>query len=208
MRSEPRSRITLYGHDGRRKYLTPVERLRFIDIAWRHSRPEVASFCLILAFTGCRISEALAIRGIDLNRDDRFVALRSLKKRNDVLVREIPLPDELIAHVVATHAAQVDTNQRLWSWSRSRAWRLVKLVLAAGGIAGGPHCTAKGLRHAFGIHAIRQGVPLNMVQRWLGHASIATTAIYTQALGAEERELAARLWTRHQPCLADRSRPE
>ncbi|HRD76437.1 MAG TPA: tyrosine-type recombinase/integrase, partial [Hyphomicrobiaceae bacterium] len=54
---------------------------------------------------------------------------------------------------------------------------------------------AKGLRHAFGLHAIRCGVPLNLVQRWLGHASITTTVIYLQALGPEEREFAARMWT-------------
>jgi len=54
--------------------------------------------------------------------------------------------------------------------------------------------TPKGLRHSFGIHAIRSGVPLNLVQRWLGHASMTTTAIYLQAIGDEEREIAARMW--------------
>jgi site-specific recombinase XerD len=52
----------------------------------------------------------------------------------------------------------------------------------------------KGLRHSFGLHAIRSGVPLNLVQRWLGHASMNTTAIYLQAIGDEEREIAARMW--------------
>ena len=42
--------------------------------------------------------------------------------------------------------------------------------------------------------ARRDGVPLNLVQRWLGHASMATTAIYLDALGEEEREIAARMW--------------
>jgi integrase/recombinase XerD len=56
--------------------------------------------------------------------------------------------------------------------------------------------TPKGLRHSFGIHAIRSGVPLNLVQRWLGHASMTTTAIYRDALGEEEREIAARMWAR------------
>jgi integrase len=36
----------------------------------------------------------------------------------------------------------------------------------------------------------------NLVQRWLGHASMNTTAIYLQAIGDEEREIAARMWTR------------
>jgi integrase len=52
----------------------------------------------------------------------------------------------------------------------------------------------RGLRYSFGLHAIRSGVPLNMVQRWLGHASMHTTAIYLQAFGDEEREIAARMW--------------
>ncbi len=41
---------------------------------------------------------------------------------------------------------------------------------------------------------MRSGVPLDLVQRWLGHANIATTAIYTRVLGPEEREIAARMW--------------
>jgi integrase len=60
----------------------------------------------------------------------------------------------------------------------------------------GPAYDSEGLRHSFGIHAIRFGVPLNLVQRWLGHASMTTTAIYFDALGEEEREIAARMWTR------------
>ncbi|MDT8873452.1 hypothetical protein RAA17_25850 [Komagataeibacter rhaeticus] len=29
-------------------------------------------------------------------------------------------------------------------------------------------------------------MPLNMVQKWLGHAQLSTTAIYADAVGAEE----------------------
>ncbi|MGD9804096.1 MAG: tyrosine-type recombinase/integrase [Hyphomicrobiaceae bacterium] len=62
------------------------------------------------------------------------------------------------------------------------------------GIASGPHATPKGLRHGFGLHAILSGVPINLVQKWLGHASLSTTPIYLEAVGSEERELAARMW--------------
>jgi integrase/recombinase XerD len=54
--------------------------------------------------------------------------------------------------------------------------------------------TPKGLRHGFGAHAVMSGIPLNLAQKWLGHADIATTAIYTDVLGPEERLLAARMW--------------
>ena len=39
-----------------------------------------------------------------------------------------------------------------------------------------------------------EGVPQNLVQRWLGHASATTTAIYLDAVGIEEREFAERMW--------------
>jgi integrase/recombinase XerD len=34
------------------------------------------------------------------------------------------------------------------------------------------------------------------VQRWLGHASLRTTAIYADVMGPDERAFAARMWDR------------
>lgn len=53
---------------------------------------------------------------------------------------------------------------------------------------------AQGPASGFGVHALRSGIPLNLLQRWLGHADIATTAIYADAMGPEERAIAARMW--------------
>jgi integrase/recombinase XerD len=44
----------------------------------------------------------------------------------------------------------------------------------------------KGLRHGFGIHAIRSGAPLKRVPRWLGHARVVTAAILSSGDGDEE----------------------
>jgi site-specific recombinase XerD len=52
----------------------------------------------------------------------------------------------------------------------------------------------KGLRHGFGIKAVTSAVPLNMVQKWLGHAQLSTTAIYADASGSEATQLAKRMW--------------
>jgi site-specific recombinase XerD len=38
------------------------------------------------------------------------------------------------------------------------------------------------------------GIALNMVQEWLGHAQLTTTAIYVNAVGEEERLIAMRMW--------------
>ena len=51
------------------------------------------------------------------------------------------------------------------------------------------------MRHGFGVAYIEKGIPLNLVQRWLAHAHLATTAIYADAVGEEERGIEARLWT-------------
>ncbi len=70
----------------------------------------------------------------------------------------------------------------------------VKAVMSAAAITDGPHRTPKGLRHAYAIHALNRGVPLNMVSKWMGHAQMETTAIYANAVGEEQHEIAARMW--------------
>lgn len=75
---------------------------------------------------------------------------------------------------------------RLWDFSRTSAWRYVAAVLDQAGIKG-PQGAPKRLRHRFGVQAVSAGVPLDMVQKWLGHAQLSTTAIYADAVGAEEK---------------------
>jgi len=189
---------SLYSAHGRRKYLNGDERRRFLDVAADLPRRELATLCLVLTYTGCRISEALALTHAAFGVGDGVVTIRCLKKRHgQVVYREVPLPSEVVEVLRSVHGMDGagDAGRKLWRLSRSRAWRLVKAVMTTAGIAAGPHATPKGLRHGFGLHAIRSGVPLNLVQKWLGHASLATTSIYLQAVGAEEREFAARMWT-------------
>jgi len=57
-----------------------------------------------------------------------------------------------------------------------------------------PHASPKGLRHGFGVAAVSAGISLNVVQKWLGHAQLSTTAIYADAIGEEEQSIAARMW--------------
>ena len=57
----------------------------------------------------------------------------------------------------------------------------------------GKRASPRGFRHAFGVGTLQAGVPLNLVQRWLGHASMEKTAIYADVGGPEERVFAERL---------------
>jgi len=52
--------VKLRDKHGQRKYLNAAERKAFKSAAERKHR-EVRTFCLVLYYTGCRISEALAL---------------------------------------------------------------------------------------------------------------------------------------------------
>ena len=129
---------------------------------------------------------ALTTNRVDVANE--AIVFETLKRRKKGIYRAIPIPRALI--MVLLTRGEV-SKPRLWSWGRTSGWKLAKAVMRNAGIAEGL-CKPKALRHAFAVEAGQKGVPLNIVQRWLGHARIETTAIYTAAIGDEERDLAQR----------------
>ncbi len=111
--------------------------------------------------------------------------------------RCLPYLDTLnTAHGIRqAQAAKKRAGTPLWNWTRQRGWQIVKAIMLEAGVPGGPHRSPKGLRHGFGINATVCGVPLNMLSKWMGHADIATTAIYADAMGPEEQDIASRMWS-------------
>ena len=113
--------------------------------------------------------------------------------------RAVPVPAELVRELALVHSlrrAQAHPKraaQRLWPFSRSTGTRHVLALMRESRIEG-PQATPKGLRHAFGVAAVTVGVPLPTIAAVLGHAELTTTAVYTTAIGAEARELVARMW--------------
>lgn len=196
--SKPTGRIELIDGKGQRKYLTSEERERFREAAKRQI-PEVMTFCLFLYWTGCRISEALAVPRSRMDFESKAAIIETLKKRRKGVFRQVPLPDKFLNEIELVHRLQKPRrgekrqDWRLWEWSRRTATRRVEEVMKAAGIDG-VQASAKGLRHAFAIECLQKGIPINMVSKWLGHASLTTTAIYADAIGEEERAIAARLW--------------
>src|SRR5262249_28164623 len=146
-----------------------------------------------------RISEALALTPAAIDLDVGAASIETLKRRVRGIVRQVPLPRTVLRELdreFDLRAAQRDptrAHRRLWPWSRTTAWRRVKEVMGGAGITGA--CAMpKGLRHAFGVTAFHTKVPPHLVQKWLGHASFRTTAIYGDVIGREERLIAARMW--------------
>jgi integrase len=190
--------MNLYGSAGGRKYLNAAERQRFIESAQR-APPMVRLFCLVLRWSGGRISEVLALTPAAIDIESGTASIETLKRRKRGFVRQVPLPRALLSQlnqVFRLRFRQRDPDlagARLWTWSRTTAWRRVKEVMAVAGITGTP-AMPKGLRHGFGVNAFQASVPPHLVQRWLGHASLKTTSIYGDVMGPEERAFAERMW--------------
>ena len=182
--------LSLYDAAGCRKYLCAAELPRFLQAASR-TDTETRALCYLLAFTGCRLSEALSVLPAHLDHETGRVVFRTLKRRRQVF-RAVPVPPGLMNLLVRV-SNQRASNELLWTYCRQTAWRRVKRVMDAAGISGA-HAMPKGLRHGFGVANAEENVPMATTQKWLGHAKLETTAIYQQAVGSEERAFAQRLW--------------
>ena len=189
---------SLYDRSGKRLYLTPNERSRFLEAAKNHP-PKWQTFAKFLLLTGARISEALAVQVDHFDFEDNRVALETLKQRQKGVWRRVPLSVDFMAelnrvHEISKRLGEAQTaNHLIWPTSRTTAFERVKEIMRNAGISG-PQASPKGLRHTFGIHALLCGVPITSVQSWMGHARITTTQIYLQIGGAEEYRVATLMW--------------
>ncbi len=199
MRPRPaqQTQPSLYTTRGERKYLSRAEHARAVDAATRLPQDR-SLFCLTLAWTGARVSEVLALRPIDFDLDDGLISFRTLKRRR-LHIRQVPAPPHLLRLIergFELRGLQADPELRqapLWRFHRVTAWRIVKRVMASAKLQCAAACP-KAFRHGFGASNIQAGIPVTLVQRWLGHARLSTTAIYTEVSGPEEFALAERYW--------------
>jgi integrase/recombinase XerD len=152
----------------------------------------------LLYGTGARISEAVGLDVDDVDLDDAAVRLRgkggkerlvpvgSFARRavEDYLVRGRPV---LAAAGRGTPALFL--NVRGSRLSRQSAWSVLREAAARAevGVDVSPHT----LRHSFATHLLDGGADLRVVQELLGHASVATTQVYTLVTVERLREVYA-----------------
>jgi site-specific recombinase XerD len=149
-------------------------------------------FIAVLWRAGLRISEALALAESDLEPGRGSILVRNGKggKRREVGMddwgwehlrpwtewREV-LPLGPLFCVISG-----ETRGQPWSAAQARA-RLRRLAVRAGiRRRFAPHQ----LRHAHAVEMAREGVPLNVILRQLGHAHLGITSIYLQGIDSGE----------------------
>ncbi len=132
--------------------------------------------------SGCRVSEVaqldldemvaggwVRIRG--KGSKERLVPVGSFAQRaiDAYLVRSRPLLS------AKGGGPALFLNQRGSRLSRQSIWEIIQSAGQACGLGVSPHS----LRHSFATHLIEGGADVRVVQELLGHASVATTQIYT-----------------------------
>lgn len=139
----------------------------------------------LLYATGARISEAVGLDVDDLAHGD-VLRLRGKGAKE----RIVPLGsyartalDAYLTRVRPQLAAKGRASARVFlgtrgaPLSRQSAWLVIRAAAARAQITAevSPHT----LRHSFATHLLQGGADVRVVQEMLGHASVATTQIYT-----------------------------
>jgi len=147
---------------------------------------------VVLWRAGLRIDEALALREADLDRRRGSILVRRGKGGRR---REIGMDDwgwqELEPWLLARVALPIGplfcvingrTRGRPWTTSDARAE--LRRAAARAGVRRrlAPHQ----LRHAHAVEMAREGVPLIVIQRQLGHSNLGITSVYLQGIDNAE----------------------
>lgn len=188
----------LFTIDGKRKYLNADELTRFLKIANAQERGELRTFCLVLAYTGCRPAEALALTAENIDLSEKTIVFKTLKQRDKVKYRGIPVPENVLDALELVHGIRKaqrikKKSSALFPWRYCQSYKLIKRIMTLAEIKGA-QASAKGLRHGFGVRAAEKTRNPRLVQKWLGHTSLDNTIIYMDAIGQEERNAALSMW--------------
>jgi integrase/recombinase XerD len=132
----------------------------------------------LLYASGLRISELVGLQRGDVNFELGLVRCTGKGSKQ----RLVPVGEEALAAVRQYLEMRDDIQPFLFLGRRGPVarmtfWRTIKSYARQAGItqAISPHT----LRHSFATHLLERGADLRAIQEMLGHASIATTQIYT-----------------------------
>ena len=165
-------------------YFTEEEAVALVDAA--PSYQTRMAFRIMLK-TGLRVSEALALRRVDLrlDQDPPIIIIRADSPGNKARKgREVPVPADLLESLrdLASFHGK-DRHRPMLDLSRQRIGQVIKNAAVQAGIdpaRAHPHA----FRHTYGRNCVLRGVPVPVLQKWLGHASMVDTQRYVELAGA------------------------
>ena len=162
-----------------------VERLLAAPAGGDHFALRDRAMLELFYSSGLRVSELAGLSLQQLDLDHGFVRVFGKGSKERVVPVGRKACDALATYlasgrqhfVKARTGSQFFLTERGTAISRKMLWVLVKKYARMAGLTGPvkPHL----LRHSFATHLLSGGADLRAIQEMLGHASIATTQIYT-----------------------------
>ena len=174
----PAAKMQLFHPDNRvEHFLDEAQLARLVEVLRTDTCRNVASVCLFLLATGCRLNEALSARWQQIDREKctfKVVASNSKSKR----MRLVPLND--IAMEVLDCLDTEGKHEHLFVNSRTgkRFVNITRVWYKLRNKAGIPHVRIHDLRHSAASNLINSGASLYIVQQVLGHSNPSVTQRY------------------------------
>jgi integrase/recombinase XerC len=147
---------------------------------WIHARD--AAVLALLYGSGLRISEALGLTRVDFGAGDAITVTG--KGRKQRMVPVLPQVQKLVADYVELCPYDLPDDGPLFVGAKGGplSARVIQFAMARlrGALGLAETATPHALRHSFATHLLTRGGDLRSIQELLGHASLATTQIYTE----------------------------
>ena len=150
----------------------------------------------LLYSTGARISEALALDVDDVAGDERVVVVRGKGDKQRLVPIGSMARASLDAYITRGRPTLLSGGSGTPALFVNERGQRLSRQSAAGDLADlrrranlAPHVSPHVLRHSFATHLLSGGADIRSVQELLGHASVATTQIYTKVSIEQLREV-------------------
>lgn len=178
-------------------YLSERETSRLLETARRDLRTHLV--VSLLAHTGMRVGELCKLKISDVDLDENVIGIYSGKGDRD---RIVIIPDycsNLIREYLPERYRVDSADDTLIIGRRgtgldpSTVQRMVRNLAIEAGIS--KKVTPHVLRHTFATAVLRNGGDIRFIQQLLGHASVATTQIYTHVDDSTLKEM----YQKHRP---------
>jgi site-specific recombinase XerD len=160
---------------------------------------------VILWRAGLRIQEALALAEADLDQRRGSLLVRQGKggRRREVGMDEWgwdelrPWLELRLALPIGPLFCVISGATQGWPWATAAAHAQIRRTAVAAGVRRrfAPHQ----LRHAHAVEMAREGVPLVVIQRQLGHSNLGITSVYLQ--GIDNTEIIETVHARRAPMI-------
>ena len=162
---------------GRLRFFTKEEEVNILNAHKKLNDLDFANFIMFLIDTGLRTGEAVKLRWRDIQKQNDNTLLHVWETKNGEF-RTVPLSSRCVDLLSSRGEGLPD--QVIFPYTKSTIrtkWNRVRNVL---GYADDAEFVPHVCRHTCASRLVQNGVPIKVVQEWMGHKSIQVTLRYAK----------------------------